>query len=78
MSVIDCDDRESRLRTLIKPITWASSVSFFCGIFGMVYAYFGYLDDQTLAYGLSAVLIINFVLLFWGIHRLRNVARGRY
>lgn len=78
MSVVDYRDRESRLKAFIRPLLWAYSLSFFCGVFGLIYTHYGFVDARMLSYGLSVVLLVNVGLLIWGITRVQNTARGRY
>lgn len=64
-------------KRFLLPLTMASNVAFFCGLFGFVYAWFGIADARVLAYGLIAAMLVTFGLLTWGLARLQNVIRGR-
>lgn len=78
MSVAVHDTREDKLKWLLRPIQWASSLSFFSAVFGLVYWYYGFYDANWITVGLCAVLAVNAVLLLWGTARLSNLVRRAF
>jgi hypothetical protein len=77
MSTAAHGTREEKLRWLLRPVEWASTLSFFTATFGFVYWYFEIYSAGTVALVLSAALTANAVLLIWACARIMNAARGR-
>lgn len=78
MSVSALDTREDKLKWLLRPAEWASTLSFFGAIFGFVFWYFGIYSAETLVIALCAALCANAVLLIWAVGRVSNVVRRNF
>lgn len=78
MSVSALDTREDKLKWLLRPTQWASSLSFFGAIFGFVFWHYGIYSAETLVIALGAALGVNAVLLFWAVARVSNVVRRNF
>ncbi len=76
MSVAVHGTREEKLKWLLRPVQWASTLSFFSAIFGFVYWHYGFYEANSLAFGLCAILAVNAALLSWALARVNNVARS--
>lgn len=78
MSTAAHGSREEKLKWLLRPVEWASTLSFFGAVFGFVYWYFEIYSAQTVAVLLAAALAANAVLLMWAIARISNLVRRYY
>lgn len=67
--------REGKLKWLLRPFSWASSVAWFSAWFGVVYYAFGLASDRVIIFSLIAALAANSALLIWGISRLTSATR---
>lgn len=77
MAIAAHDTREDKLKWLMRPVEWASSVAFFSAVFGLVYWYFEEMDANHLVLALCAALAVTSGLLIWAVARLTNAARWR-
>lgn len=77
MAIAAHDTREDKLKWLLRPVEWASSVAFFSAVFGLVYWYFEEMDVNHLVLALCAALAVTSGLLIWAVARLTNAARWR-
>lgn len=78
MSVSALDTREDKLKWLLRPAQWASSLSFFGAIFGFVYWYYGVYSAETVVIALSGALGVNAALLIWTVGRISNIVRRTF
>jgi hypothetical protein len=75
MSVDVKGTREEKLKWLLRPVEWASTLSFFSATFGFVYWYYGIYSSEVLVVALSVALAVNTALLIWAVGRISNVVR---
>lgn len=82
MSVSAVDEREEKLKWLVRPINWASHVAMFALLVFAMPVLFepGFLERNVsmIAYGAITAIAVIFALLFWGMIRVMRVARGQY
>lgn len=76
MTVAMQETREDKLKWLLRPVEWASGLSFFGAVFGLVYWLDGLYRADQIVLALCAVLGVNFALLLWAINRMTRAARG--
>ena len=68
--------REEKEKWLLRPVDWASCVAMFGGFMTLAMLYAGVERPTVLCVAIGAN-IVTFVLLTWGIARIKNKARGR-
>jgi len=75
MSTVAHGTREEKLRWLLRPVEWASTLSFLGATFGSVYWYFEIYSVEAVALILCVALAANAALLIWAIGRISGVAK---
>lgn len=76
MSISAIDTRETKLKWLLRPADWASSIALFGGPMAAAMLYGG-VDHWTVMAVAIGANVVNSGLLLWGIVRVSNAARGR-
>jgi len=76
MAVAALETREDKLKWLMRPVNWASSLSFISAFFGGVHWYYGFFDANEIVVALCVALGVNSALLFWAIARMTTAARN--
>ena len=70
--------REEKLKWLLRPVEWASTLSFLGAASGFVYWYYGIYSAETVVIALCVALGVNAALLLWAVARVTNIVRRAF
>ena len=78
MSVSAFETRETKLKWLLQPLQWASTICFWGALMAGFMWFDGNVSTETIAIVASASLFVTFGLIFWSSIRIARAARGQY